>query len=67
MRSEADAGTPGRRAAGAAGEECMEPRIVTRQGDGSAVELTRSGAEGSIEEGTRAAAARARAPELGVG
>jgi dimethylamine--corrinoid protein Co-methyltransferase len=42
----------------------MEPRIVTRQGDGSAVELTRSQIRSELEEGTRAAAARARAPEL---
>ncbi len=44
----------------------MEPRIVTRQGDGSAVELTRSELRSELEEGTRAAAARARAPELGA-
>ena len=42
----------------------MEPRIVTRQGDGSAVALTRSELRAELEEGTRAAAARARAPEL---
>jgi hypothetical protein len=42
----------------------VEPRIVTRQGDGSAVALTRSELRTELEEGTRAAAARARAPEL---
>ena len=42
----------------------VEPRIVTRQGDGSAVALTRSELRSELEEGTRAAAARARAPEL---
>jgi dimethylamine--corrinoid protein Co-methyltransferase len=42
----------------------VEPRIVTRQGDGSAVSLTRSELKRELEEGTRAAAARARAPEL---
>ena len=42
----------------------MESRIVTRQGDGSAVSLTRSELKSELEEGTRAAAARARAPEL---
>ena len=44
----------------------MEPRIVTRQGDGSAVALTRSELKRELEEGTRAAAARAHAPELGA-
>ncbi len=42
----------------------MEPRIVTRQGDGSAALLTRSQLRSELEEGTRAAATRARAPEL---
>jgi dimethylamine--corrinoid protein Co-methyltransferase len=44
----------------------VESRIVTRQGDGSAVALTRSQLRKELEEGTRAAAARARAPELGA-
>jgi len=42
----------------------VEPRIVTRQGDGSAVSLTRSQLKNELEEGTRAAAARGRVPEL---
>jgi dimethylamine---corrinoid protein Co-methyltransferase len=42
----------------------VEPRIVTRNGDGSAVLLTRSEIRADLEEGTRAAAARVRAPEL---
>jgi len=42
----------------------VEPRILTRQGDGSAVSLTRSQLKSELEEGTRAAAARARVPEL---
>ena len=42
----------------------VEPRIVTRMGDGSAVELTASQIRGELEEGTRAAADRAKLPPL---
>jgi dimethylamine---corrinoid protein Co-methyltransferase len=42
----------------------MEPTIPTRMGDGSLVRMTRSELRADIEEGTRAAAARARVPEL---
>ncbi len=42
----------------------MEPRVITRQGDGSAVELTRSEIRSELEDGTRVAAAKARVPGL---
>ena len=42
----------------------MEPRIPTRMGDGSLVEMTRSEIRADLEEGTQAAAKRAKVPEL---
>ena len=42
----------------------MERRIITRLGDGSAVALTRSELRAELEEGTQAAAARAKLPPL---
>jgi dimethylamine---corrinoid protein Co-methyltransferase len=44
----------------------VEPRIVTRQGDGSAVALTRSEIRRELEDGTRTAAAKGRVPELEI-
>ncbi len=45
----------------------MTARILTRMADGSAVELTRDEIRAELEDGTRAAAARAKAPELMAG
>jgi dimethylamine---corrinoid protein Co-methyltransferase len=45
----------------------VEPRIVTRLGDGSAVELTRSEIRRELEQGASAAAAKGRVPELEAG
>ncbi|MCX6363329.1 MAG: [dimethylamine--corrinoid protein] Co-methyltransferase, partial [Actinobacteria bacterium] len=42
----------------------MERRFITRLGDGSAVALTRSELRAELEEGTQAAAARAKLPPL---
>ena len=42
----------------------MEPRIVTRMGDGSAVALTRSEIRAELEEGTRAVAERIKLEPL---
>jgi len=42
----------------------LEPRIPTRMGDGSLVEMTRSEIRADLEEGTQAAAKRAKVPEL---
>ena len=42
----------------------MEPKIPTRMGDGSLVELTRSEIKADLEEGTRIAAKKAKVPEL---
>ncbi len=42
----------------------MEPTIITRLGDGSAVRLTRDEIRRELEEGTETAAARAKAPPL---
>ena len=40
----------------------MEPKIPTRMGDGALVEMTRSKIKADLEEGTRAAAKRAKVP-----
>jgi dimethylamine--corrinoid protein Co-methyltransferase len=42
----------------------MERRFLTRLGDGSAVALTRSALRAELEEGTQAAAAKAKLPPL---
>ena len=42
----------------------MEPRIPTRMGDGSLVEMTRSEIRADLEDGTQVAAGKAKAPEL---
>jgi dimethylamine--corrinoid protein Co-methyltransferase len=42
----------------------LEPKIPTRMGDGSLVEMTRSEIKADLEEGTRFAAKKAKAPEL---
>jgi len=42
----------------------VEPRIPTRMGDGSLVEMTRSEIEADLEAGTQLAAAKAKVPEL---
>ena len=42
----------------------MEPRIPTRMGDGSLVEMTRSEIKADLEDGTQLAARRAKVPTL---
>jgi len=42
----------------------LEPRIPTRMGDGSLVEMTRSEMKADLEAGTQLAAKRAKVPEL---
>ncbi|HEY5388298.1 MAG TPA: hypothetical protein VIL79_10400, partial [Thermoleophilia bacterium] len=42
----------------------MEPKIPTRMGDGSLVEMTRSEMKADLEEGTQFAAKKAKVPEL---
>jgi dimethylamine---corrinoid protein Co-methyltransferase len=42
----------------------LEPKIPTRMGDGSLVEMTRSEIKADLEEGTQIAAKRAKVPEL---
>jgi dimethylamine---corrinoid protein Co-methyltransferase len=42
----------------------LETRIPTRMGDGSLIEMTRSEIKADLEEGTKAAAKRAKVPEL---
>ena len=42
----------------------LEPRIPTRMGDGSLVEMTRSEIRADLEAGTQVAAKRAKVPEL---
>lgn len=42
----------------------LEPRIPTRMGDGSLVEMTRSEIKADLEEGTQIAAKKAKVPEL---
>jgi dimethylamine---corrinoid protein Co-methyltransferase len=42
----------------------VEPRIPTRMGDGSLVEMTRSQIQADLEDGTRVSAKRAKVPEL---
>lgn len=42
----------------------MEPRIPTRMGDGSLVEMTRSEMKADLEDGTQLAATKAKVPEL---
>ena len=42
----------------------MEPKIPTRMGDGSLVEMTRSEIKADLEEGTQIAAKKAKVPEL---
>ena len=42
----------------------MEPKIPTRMGDGSLVEMTRSEIKADLEAGTQLAARRAKVPEL---
>src|SRR5450756_1860923 len=42
----------------------LEPRIPTRMGDGSLVEMTRSEIKADLEAGTQLAAKKAKVPEL---
>ena len=55
---------PGRTAVDTLRGANVEPRITTRLGDGSAVELTSSEIRTEIEDGTQAAAARGKMPPL---
>src|SRR5664280_420811 len=55
---------PGERSEGSEEVMPVEPKIPTRMGDGALVEMTRSEIKADLEEGTKAAAKRAKVPEL---
>jgi dimethylamine---corrinoid protein Co-methyltransferase len=60
-------GGAGRRRCGHFQGANVEPRIVTRLGDGSALELTPSEIRAELEDGTQTASARGKMPPLEAG